>query len=108
MNVSADVIIVGGGIVGCALAESMAGAGLSVSLYERGPIGREASWAAAGMLAPQSEMPEAGPYLDFCLTSRRMYPAEARRMRDFTGIDPQYRADGMFYAARDEDEAAVL
>ncbi len=105
---TADVIIIGGGVIGCSLAEALAGEGLGVTLLERGLIGREASWAAAGMLAPQSEMPEPGPYFDFCLASRRLYPAVIERLRETTGIDPQYRDEGMLYAAFGEEEAAVI
>lgn len=103
-----EVLIIGGGIIGCSLAESLSRAGLTVTLLERGLIGREASWAAAGMLAPQSEMPCAGPYLDFCLASRRLYPAVIERIRTETGIDPQYRDEGMFYIARTESEEKIL
>lgn len=47
-----DVAIVGGGVVGCAIAWRAAQAGLRVAVIERGLIGHEASWAAGGMLAP--------------------------------------------------------
>jgi glycine oxidase len=95
-----DMLIIGGGVIGCALAESLAREGLSVTLLERGLIGREASWAAAGMLAPQSEMEAPGPYLDFCLASRRLLSRNCRPpLRAETAIDPQYRTEGMLYAA---------
>lgn len=103
-----DIIIIGGGIIGCALAESLAREGLSVVVIERGLIGREASWAAAGMLAPQSEMPEPGPWFEFCLAARRMYPETVERIRASTQIDPQYRNEGMFYLAYSEEEEATI
>jgi glycine oxidase len=105
---TSDVIIIGGGIIGCALAESLAREKLSVEVVERGLIGREASWAAAGMLAPQSEMPEPGPWFDFCLAARRLYPETIDRIRESTQIDPQYRAEGMFYAAFDAEEESSI
>ena len=46
-----DVIVLGGGIVGCALAEELARHGQRVMLIERGRIGMEASSAAAGILS---------------------------------------------------------
>lgn len=103
-----DVLIIGGGIIGCAIAETLAREGKSVALIERGMIGRESSWAAAGMLAPQSEMPEPCDYFDFCLASRRMYPAVVERVREASGIDPQYRPEGMLYAAFNEAEEKIL
>jgi glycine oxidase len=103
-----DMLIIGGGVIGCALAESLAREGLSVTLLERGLIGREASWAAAGMLAPQSEMEAPGAYLDFCLASRRLYPETVARLCAETAIDPQYRSEGMLYAALTSGDEATL
>lgn len=109
MKQQSDILIIGGGIIGCALAERLSREGLRVTLLERGLIGREASWAAAGMLAPQSEMEHAGPYLDFCLASRRLYPEVVERIAAATSIDPQYRTEGMLYAAMtEEDEKRLL
>lgn len=108
MKQTSDVIIIGGGIIGCALAESLAGEGLDVVLLERGILGREASWAAAGMLAPQSEMEEAGPYMDFCLESRRLYAETTSRVFESSAIDPQYRTEGMLYVAFTEDDEQKL
>jgi glycine oxidase len=47
-----DVLIVGGGIIGCALAYYLAKEGVRATVLERGEIGGEASGASAGMLAP--------------------------------------------------------
>ncbi len=46
-----DAIIAGAGIIGLALAIELRKAGMSVLVVERGEPGREASWAAGGMLA---------------------------------------------------------
>lgn len=109
MKQHSDILIIGGGIIGCALAERLSSEGLRVTLLERGLIGREASWAAAGMLAPQSEMEAPGPYLDFCLASRRLYPEVVERIAAATSIDPQYRTEGMLYGALTEaDEKRLL
>jgi len=44
-----DVVIAGGGVIGLASAYYLAEAGARVLVLERGRIGQEASWAAAGM-----------------------------------------------------------
>ncbi|HUQ33949.1 MAG TPA: FAD-dependent oxidoreductase, partial [Pyrinomonadaceae bacterium] len=52
----ADVAVVGGGVVGLALARALKRRGAAaVTLIERAHLGAEASHAAAGMLAPQAE-----------------------------------------------------
>ena len=47
-----DVIIVGGGIMGCLTALNLLEAGLRVTLVERQRPGREASWAGGGIVSP--------------------------------------------------------
>ena len=54
-----DVVVVGGGIIGSAISLRLAQQKMRVLLLERGEPGREASWAAAGMLSPAPESPAA-------------------------------------------------
>ena len=60
---SADIVIVGGGIMGSAIALRLAQRGLRVTVIERGIPGAEASSAAAGILGPQMEAEGPGPLL---------------------------------------------
>ena len=48
---SSDFVIIGGGVIGLSIARDLhkRGAG-SITIVDRGRIGAEASWAAAGML----------------------------------------------------------
>ena len=48
-----DVLVIGGGVAGTALAYELAGAGVDVVLVERGELNREASGTNAGSLHPQ-------------------------------------------------------
>jgi glycine oxidase len=89
-----DVIIVGGGVIGCSIALRLARAGLKVAVIERGRIGCEASRAAAGMLSPQAEASEPGAFFELCLRSRAMYRDFAELLKDSTGIDIEYRDEG--------------
>jgi glycine oxidase len=50
-----DVVVVGAGVVGCAIAYHLAKADMSVALLEKGRVAGEASQAGAGMLAPLDE-----------------------------------------------------
>src|SRR5439155_24141427 len=52
-----DVVVVGGGVIGCAIAYYAAAQGARVTLIERHRLAAGASGVAAGMLAPQVEAP---------------------------------------------------
>ena len=85
---SANVVIVGGGVIGLAVARALAARGMTgVMVIERGSLGAEASSAAAGMLAPQAEADEADSFFKLCCRSRDMYPVFAEALREETGID---------------------
>jgi glycine oxidase len=103
-----DVVIVGAGIIGCALARELAGAGARVTLVDRGEPGGEASSAAAGMLGPQAECDGPTPLLGLGMASRALYPEIVAALREETGIDPEYQDDGIVYVALSEEEEAVL
>jgi glycine oxidase len=103
-----DVAIVGGGIMGCAVALRLAARGLAVTVIERGIPGAEASSAAAGILGPQMEAEAPGPLLDLGLRSRALYPALAAELRDATGIDIGYEKSGVLAVALDGASAAEL
>ena len=102
-----DVIVVGGGVIGCSIAWRLAQSGLKVTVFERGQVGCEASRAAAGMLSPQGEAQGPGPFFDFCLRSRAMYRSFAEELTEASGIDVEYRDDGtLFVLTEGEDEGA--
>src|ERR1044071_3120510 len=89
-----DVIIVGGGVIGCSIALKLARAGLTVAVIERGRVGGEASRAAAGMLSPQTEASGPDSFLDLCLQSRSMDRDFAHHLKELSGVDVEYRDEG--------------
>ena len=101
-----DVIIVGAGVIGCSIAWRLAQQGLSVTVFERGRVGGEASRAAAGMLSPQGESQTPGPFFNLCLRSRSMYLDFAKELNDASGIDVEYKDEGtLFVVLQGEDDA---
>lgn len=108
MAKTADIIIVGAGVVGCSVAYHLARMGVKgILVLDRGEIGGEASGAAAGMLAPQCEAGGPGPFLDFCLAARRYYERLAPELKELTRIDIEYLDWGILYLLDEEgDEAA--
>jgi len=103
-----DVLVVGGGLVGCALARALARRGLVVTLVERGRTGEEASRAAAGLLSPQADFAVDGPLARLGVASRACYPAWARAIARESGVDSDWRRRGMLYAALSLPEARAL
>ncbi|HEX8091442.1 MAG TPA: glycine oxidase ThiO, partial [Blastocatellia bacterium] len=103
-----DVIVIGGGVIGCCIALGLARAGLKVAVFERGRVGCESSRAAAGMLSPQVEAASRGPFLDLCLRSRSMYRGYAAELTEASGIDVEYRDEGTLCVALNDEEAAEI
>ena len=90
-----DVAIVGGGLVGAACADALAGEGLTVRLVEAGPFAREASWAGAGILHPIHPW----NYPDALQPLLRAAPAAhlhaAPDLLERTGIDVELERSGL-------------
>jgi glycine oxidase len=108
-TVRADVVVIGGGVIGLAVAWRAARRGASVCVLERGELGGGTSHVAAGMLAPVSEAdPGELALLALGLRSARMWPAFAAELAEASGIDPGLRRCGALVVARDRDEAAAL
>jgi glycine oxidase len=101
-----DVVVIGGGVIGCSIAFRLANAGLKVTVVERGRVGCEASRAAAGMLSPQTEANQPGPFFDLCLKSRSMYRQFASELADISGIDVEYRDEGSLCLLSDTVDSA--
>ena len=80
----------------------------SVVLIERGELGREASFAAAGMLAPQAEANVADAFFQLCCRSRDLYPTFAAQLFEETGIDVELDQTGTLYCAFTEHDHAEL
>jgi glycine oxidase len=90
------VLIVGGGIIGCAAAYDLARAGCQVTVFERATPGAEASSAAAGLLAPIDDSTETN-FARLALASWRLYPDVVRDLQERTSIDVEYVTRGTIY-----------
>jgi glycine oxidase len=109
MSETADVAIIGGGVIGLAVARALAWRGIhNVLLLERGSLGAESSSAAAGMLAPQAEANRPHEFFYLTCQSRDMYPTFAAALLEETGIDIELDPTGTLYLAFTEHDAAEL
>lgn len=103
-----NVVIIGGGVMGCSIALRLAQKGAQVTVLERSIPGAEASSAAGGILAPQKEVGSPGPFLDLCVQSRKLYPAFAEELKALSGVDIAYLPCGVMTCAFDEATAEKL
>jgi glycine oxidase len=88
-----DVIIIGGGIIGLSLSISLRKRGAKVLVVERGEPGREASHAAAGMLA-DCGAETAAALQPLAHASAQMYPEFVHELQDESGINVDLRDEG--------------
>jgi glycine oxidase len=100
--------VVGGGVIGLGIAWRAAQAGLSVTVVDQTP-GGGASWAAAGMLAPVTEVHYGErPLLALNLEAAARWPSFAAEVEDAAGRPVGYRPAGTLAVARDTDDNAAL
>ena len=104
---SADVVIVGGGVIGAACARAAALRGLEVAVFEPGPDPAAASLASAGMLAAQIE-PIDEKMLGLAVRARDLYEHLAYTLDDSTGIDIGFWRAGIAAIAFDPADAEAL
>ena len=103
-----QVVIIGGGVIGSSIAWRLARQGAAVTVLERGRLGKEASWASAGMIAPQAEAQAAGPFFQLCLRARDTFEATLEMLRADTDVDPEYDHVGILYLALNDLERSEL
>lgn len=90
---SPDIIIIGAGIIGVSLALELHERGAKVTVLERSEPGKEASSAAAGMLAAAD--PETPVALrEFALESARIYPNFVAKLEKISGVNTDFRRQG--------------
>src|SRR5215213_258747 len=97
---SADVVVVGGGVIGLTIARALALRGVrGVCLVERGSLGTEASFAAAGLLLPQVEADAQDEFFNLACQTRDLYPGFAPSLRAATGTDVELDTTRTLYLA---------
>ncbi|MEY4517670.1 MAG: thiazole-phosphate synthase [Cyanobacteriota bacterium] len=112
MKAARDILIIGGGVVGLAIAIELKRQGAKVTVVSK-DFTQAASHAAAGMLAPLAEKLASAPMLDLCLRSRWLYPEWTQKLEELTGIETGYLPCGILaptYSAPTaiaEDDRAV-
>jgi len=108
MGRPSDIIVVGAGIVGCAIAHELARRGASVEIVDERPVGMGATQASAGVLAPYIEAREGSTLLDFTVRSLALFDAFVERVSAESGVRVAYRRTGTLDVAVNEAEMLAL
>src|SRR5688572_20116668 len=106
---NSEVLIIGGGVIGLSIARELLVQGVrGVTVVERGEVGGEASWAAAGMLAPNIETDISPEFHRFGLESLDLYPEFAEALLDESDVDIGLDRNGTLCVAFNDSEANEL
>ncbi len=90
----ADVLVIGGGVIGLSIAYELAGQGVAVQVLDQSPLGREASWAGAGMLPPGNIAFSLTPEQRLRALSCSLWKNLSAELFEKTGIDNGFRNSG--------------
>jgi glycine oxidase len=91
---SADVLVVGAGLIGTSIAWRLSQAGFRVTLADTGKLGGEASSAGAGMLTLGGEFHEPSVWLDLGIEGLPLYPSFVEELQSETGLPIDFRICG--------------
>src|SRR3989338_9074219 len=97
------IIVIRAGIIGLSISYYLKKHDFHIAVIEKSRAGSEASYAAAGMLAAQSEFDFYEDFMDFCVKSRDMYPDYCNEIEKASGIDVEFQKCGMLRPALNED-----
>lgn len=104
-----DIIVIGAGIVGCAVAHELARRGASVRIVDDRPAGMGATQASAGMLAPYTEAKDRNnAFLDLAVRSLSLYDDFIARVAATTSLPVGYQRTGTIEVATSDDRLAAL
>ena len=108
MQQETDVAIIGGGIIGCAIAYFLRKRGVEVMVFEKGAIGGQASGAAAGLLAPLGPLSGPGPFADLLLAGFAQLTTIVPELEDATGLRLGYERIGALRTVRNQKRLSHL
>ena len=101
-------IVIGAGIIGLSASYFLKKHNFDITVIEKNKAGMEASYAAAGMLAAQSEFDFYEDFMDFCIKSRDIYESYCSEIEKTSGIDVEFQKCGMLRPALNEDHVNHL
>ena len=89
-----DLAVLGGGIMGLACAFEAVCQGQRVAVLDPNPLGRKASWAAAGILVGRAGVVGSSPFREFYLRSLAEYPDWLKKIENESGMKTAFERGG--------------
>ena len=108
MDRTSQVVVVGAGIVGCAIAYELARRGVDVLVIDRREVGQGATQASAGVLAPYIEAHDRRPLLDLTTRSLDLYDEFVARIVEDSDVAVQYVRTGTLEIAAEPGDMKRL
>ena len=102
------VAIVGGGVIGLSLAYELSRRGHEIVVADRERMGRQSSWAGAGVFPPSNDETAIHPLEHLEARSDQLHPKWAADLKQQTGINNGFSRCGGLYLARTVGEKAAL
>ena len=102
------IVVIGAGLIGLSIAYELARRGATVRVFDAAEPARAASWAGAGMLAPDTEEIRSAPMHALCAHSLALFPAYVAQLHRDSGVDARLRLDGILRLAMTTAEAESL
>ncbi len=104
MNVS-DTIVIGGGLVGCALAYGLARQGAKVTMLDEGDLAFRAARGNFGLVWVQGKGFDSAPYARWTRSSANLWPRLARELMEESGVDVcLQQPGGLWFTFSDEEQ----
>ena len=104
---SYDVLIIGGGLIGMLSARALHHAGFQVAIIDKNQLGKEASWAAGGILSPLYPWQQNEPISTLVKESQQLFPILVEELKKETGIDSELIRSGMIILDHNEKNLAI-
>ena len=105
-NVLAEVIVIGGGIIGMLTARELHQVSVDVLVIERGPLGGESSWAGGGIISPLYPWRYSDSVNRLAEISKTIYPELAQQLQQESGIDCELITSGLLFTDLEEQQQA--
>ena len=99
-----NIAVIGGGLVGSAIAYGLARGGEDVAVFDEGDLAFRASRGNFGLIWVQSKGLGMPAYAEWTLRSASLWPRLAAELIERTGVDPQMQQPGGLHMLLSEDE----